>query len=256
MLAEELWQEISAKVGEELELEDYMIGAKYSYAIVSGERGKAIGTSYLPLEDISRGFSRKPRFSEVGSMLSSTNIFEKSLGVAILNAVSQYLLWHCGKYVNFDISYGNMVNELAALCRGNAKIVMVGNMGPVASRLRERSYDVTVLERNPRFRRDALADIFAPRVIPQADALIVTGTTLINDTLGYVLSLARRAKLIALVGPTASIYPTQQLRGITHIAALKIENIDKVAEIIRLGGGRWDFGKYAKEYIIHIAKSK
>ena len=209
------------------------------------------GTAYMPLEDIGRGHSRTPSISIVESMLSSLNIFEKSLVVAILNAVSQYLLWNMGKYKNFKITYENIIEKVADMCKG-CKAVVVGNMVPVVSRLKEMGIDVVVLERNPRFRGGAMADIFAPRIVPEAEVLIISGTTLINNSLDYILSLAERAKVIALVGPSSSVYPSDILGGVTHMAGLKIEDMEKVAEIIKLGGGRWDFSKYVREYIIQL----
>ena len=255
MLVEKLWSETISYIDEEIEIVDYAIGAKYSYAIVEGKHGRAMGTAYVPLEDIEKGHSRVPKISVVGSMLSSTNIFEKSLGVAVLNAVSQYLLWNMGKGKNFKITYENIIEKVAKMCKG-CKTVVVGNMVPVVSRLKEMGMDVVALERNPRFRAGALADIFAPRIVPEAEVLIVSGTTLVNDTLDYILSLAERARIMALVGPSGSVYPSDILEGITHIAGLKIEDMDKVAEIIKLGGGRWDFSKYAKEYIIQTFREK
>ena len=255
MLVEKLWSETISKVNEEIKIVDYAIGAKYSYAIVEGKHGRAMGAAYVPLEDIGKGHSRVPKISIVESMLSSTNIFEKSLGVAILNALSQYLLWNMGKSKNFKITYENIIEEVAGMCKG-CKTVVVGNMVPVVSRLKEMGVDVVSLERNPKFRAGAMADIFAPRIVPEAEALIITGTTLINDTLDYILSLAERARVVALVGPSGSVYPSDILEGITHIAGLKIEDMEKVAEIIKLGGGRWDFSKYAKEYIIQTFREK
>ena len=43
MLAEKLWSEIISSVEEEIEIADYAIGAKYSYAIVEGKYGRAMG---------------------------------------------------------------------------------------------------------------------------------------------------------------------------------------------------------------------
>jgi len=36
------------------------------------------------------------------------------------------------------------------------------------------------------------------------------------------------------------------------IASLKINNLEKAVEIIKCGGGRWDFTPYTKEYLIRL----
>ncbi len=255
MLLDELWKEISTLVPP-LKIVDYAIGVKYSYAVVKGEHGRAMGTSYFPVEDLTRGCSRVPQISSLGAMLSSTNIFEKSLGIAILNAISQYLLWNMNHWKKFELSYRNIVDEVARICKSGRKIVVIGNMVPLVSRLKEMGFEVTVLERNPRFRYGAIPDIFGPRIIPHADALIITGTTLLNDTLDSILHLGKNAKIRALIGPTAAVYPTPSLSSLTHIASLKIQDMDRVVETIKLGGGRWDFTPYAREYIIYGVKGK
>ena len=256
MLVDSLWDEIRRYLKEELRIVDYSVGVKYSYVIVEGEFGRAMGTAYFPLEDLTRGYSRVPKISILASMLSSTNIFERSLGTALLNSISQYLLWNSNHAEKLSINYGNIIEEIIQICKQNSKIAVIGNMVPLVSKLQEEGFKVLTFERNPRLRIRALPDSFAYRIIPEVDALIITGTTLINDTIDHLLALGRAAKIKALVGPTAAVYPGKALSSLTHIAALKIEDTKKVAEIIKLGGGRWDFAPYTKEYIIHIAKSK
>jgi len=249
MLLDELSSEVLALAPQDLEVEDYAIGAKYAYVIVKGSKGRAMGTSYFPMEDMTRGYSRVPSFDILTSMLSSLNIFERSLGIAFLNAISQYLLWNMGYYRNFELYDGNIVEDVARLSKGE-RIVVVGNMVPLVKKLEEKGFKVEVLERNPRFRYKALPDCMAPRIIPEADILIVTGTSMINDTIDNLISLGRNAKIRILVGPTAAVYPSILLNQFTHIASLKIEDLERVREIIKLGGGRWDFSPYAREYIV------
>ncbi len=249
MIVEEIWEEISKMVDEELLVRDFAVGVKYSYVIIEGKNGQAMGTAYMPSEDVTRGYSRIPNFDNIKPMLTSTNIMEKSLGMAFLNAVSQYLLWNMNMQKNLPINYSNITDFILDT---NPKNVVIGNMRPVVNRLAEFGVKTTVLERNPRMRYNALPDCFASRVLPAAETVVITGAVLVNDTVDYILSQLKNARHIILVGPTAGIYPARCLYGITHIASLRIENIEKSAKIIRLGGGRWDFSQYTTEYIITI----
>ncbi len=248
MLVEEVWEKISSLIDEEIIVEDFVVGAKYSYVIVKGKMGKAMGTAYMPSEDITRGYSRVPTLDNLKSMLTSTNILEKSLSVAFLNALSQYLLWNLNKVREFDISYGNITDFVSRKkCK---KTIIIGNMMPLVKILIKSGVEPVVFERNPRMRNNALPDCFESRFLPEAECVIISGATLVNDTIDFILSQLKKAIRVILVGPTAAIFPIKSIKNITHIASLKIENVGKVAKIIRLGGGRWDFSQYAKEYVI------
>ena len=251
MMIEIIWERINQIIDEELEIIDFVIGAKYSYAVIQGKMGEAMGTAYLPCEDITRGYSRIPKIDYLTSMLTSTNIGEKSLGVALMNAISQYLLWNRGDSKKFKVEYGNIVDLVQKFNPEPKNITIVGNMVPLIEKLKKSGFEPVVLERNPRMRFGALPDCFASRILPKTRYAIVTGATLVNDTIDFILSLLRNSEKTMLVGPTAAVYPIKDEK-ITHIASMRIMDIEKTAEIIRLGGGRWDFSKYAKEYIITI----
>lgn len=239
------------EVPEDIAVVDYAIGPKYSYVEVSGEEGTALGLSYLPSEDISRGFSRPPDLALMADFMRSTNIFERSIGMAMMNAISQYKMWNLGEIGTPTM--GNIVDRIPKWCADGAgrRIVVVGNMAPLVRNLPDDCV-VTVLERNPKMRFNALPDIYAPRVIPFADVLIISGAALLNDTIDHILSLAPSSATIMLVGPTAGLSPIY-LHGVVHyIAGMHVSNALKVKEIVKLGGGRWDFSEYCDEYVLAV----
>ena len=47
----------------------------------------------------------------------------------------------------------------------------------------------------------------ASDAVPKADLLVITGTTLINDTLEGLLEMRKPGAEIVMVGPTASMLP-------------------------------------------------
>ncbi len=230
-------------------IEDYMVGVKYSYAIVKGPKGRAMGVAYMPVEDLSRGFSRVPHPENIPDMISSLNMQEKSIAFATINAISQYVLWLEGH--GKDTKYENIVDYLPKCCpQGN--VVVIGNMVPLVKKLREKM-GVTVLERSPKLRFGALSDSLAPRVLPKATATIITGATLVNDSIDMLLQIAGGKKF--LVGPTAGIYPPWLRGKVDLVAGTKIKDIEAVREIIRRGGGRWDFAKHCEEYVFFLTDS-
>ncbi len=230
-------------VPKDLEISDYAIGPKYAYVEVSGEKGGALGLSYFPSEDVSRGFSRVPHLDEIPEFVRSLNIFEKALGVAMLNAVSQYLMWNLRRIKG--VRRGNITEIVPRFC-SPGRIVVVGNMVPLIKNL-PGDCEVFVLERNPRMRTNAYPDTMAPRIIPKADVLIISGAALVNDSIDSLLALSSKAAIRFLVGPTAGITPEITGGEFDYIAGLRVIDADRVKEIIKLGGGRWDFSNYCEE---------
>ncbi|MFH1143225.1 MAG: DUF364 domain-containing protein [Candidatus Eisenbacteria bacterium] len=92
-------------------------------------------------------------------------------------------------------------------------IVLVGHF-PFIDRLRAQARALTVLELLPR--EGDLPAAEAPRVIPAADVVAITATTLINHTLEGLLDLAR-GKPVILLGPTAPLTPALLAHGITAV---------------------------------------
>ncbi len=229
---------------ENLEITDYMIGLKYSYAIVQGPEGRAMGVAYMPAEDMTKGAATIPTLENLGKIIGSTNMQSKSLGIATINAISQYALWFTEH--NEKITYRNIVDYIPRCCP-QGKVVVIGNMVPLVKKLKE-SRDVVVLERSAHLRYNSLPDSLLTRVVNDAELLIITGATLINDSLDFILSIARGRKF--MVGPTAGVFPPWLSEKVDIIAGAKIENIGETIDIIKRGGGRWDFAAHCREYVI------
>jgi len=241
-------------IGDIPEIIECFVGLRYSCVVVKGRAGKSLGLALTPIEDI-QGVQVKPAYvpktESLLDLVASLNSLEKVLGIALLNALSAYLLHVIGYKGDIDIYKEGIFDVVTRMAK--EPIVVVGNMMPLVNRLKEVGIkDITVIERNPCIRCGvAFSDIAASRVIPTARTLIVTGATLVNDTIDHILNLATDKAKVILVGPTAALHPEPAFKmGIHAIASLKPMNIDAVIQIIKLGGNRWDFTKYCKEYVV------
>ncbi|WFO75538.1 hypothetical protein J4526_01175 [Desulfurococcaceae archaeon MEX13E-LK6-19] len=240
------------KFDKEIKVSDYVVGLKYSYVEINGVYGRSLGVAITPIEDIiglGVRIGNEPGEDNIVDLVSSLNPIEKTLGVALINALSNYLLWRIGFREDFVVYEDPIFSSITHLVE--EPIVVIGNMAPLVNELQNRGFtDITVLERNPCTRYNCYPDTMAPRIIPKARTLIITGATLVNDTIDYILDLGSQAKKI-LIGPTANIYPKPLLdKGVNAILSMYPIDIDKVKKTIRLGGGRWSFYKYCKEYLI------
>ena len=245
---------------DDVEIVDWLIGVKYSISIAMRRGITEAGIAIVPLEDVyGMDMVKKPPLKEnLVDMVSSFNILEKSLGVSALNALSQYLLWVKGYVKDYKVEYKKSLLDIVddIVSRRDDLIVVVGNMVPLVRKLEEKGYHVLVFERNPTLRlKGGLPDCLEYRMLKEADIVIVTGATLVNDTVDLVLDVTRKAYTRILVGPTASIYPELFLkRGFTFIAGTRIIDPYKAIDIIRLGGGRWDLDPLFRSYIVYSNK--
>ncbi len=244
---------------ESLGIDDYLVGLRYSIGVIGGGKGHEAGIAITPAEDVLGMPMARPilRPEDLLERVSSMNIIEKSLGIALLNAISQYILWDMEYIEDYHVEQDKGLIDLvleAIKDHGGEKIVVVGNMVPLVKKIREQNFEPIVLERNPAYRgRQCLPDSSGYRALLNADIVIITGATLVNDTIDIVLRLAEKAHTKILAGPTAAVYPEPFLkRGITHIASTKIIDIRKAYDIIKHGGGRWDLDEYLEDYIVII----
>jgi len=184
--------------------------------------------------------------------VSSIDPVLKSLGTALLNALSNYLLWDAKYKVGFTLHTGTeIIDLLTSLVK--EPVLVVGNMAPLVRRLKEMNIsEVKVLERNPL----ALGGVSLPdpaiyRLVPKKGTLIVTGATLVNDTIDMVLVMAiENGYKVILVDPTAGVHPKPLFeKGIYAVALMHPINVEEVIKIIKLGGGRWSFSRYCRHYL-------
>lgn len=78
--------------------------------------------------------------------------------------------------------------------------------------------------------------------MPLADVLVITGTTLVNDTLGELVALARPSARIVVVGPTVTMIPDAFFeRGCHILGGVRVTQPDAFLDIIAEGGSGYHF---------------
>ncbi len=183
---------------------------------------------------------------KIAELSKSWDLSEAVVGVAALNALSQLAIERSGeKYI---ITEGDLIDHVKI--RKDDTVVLVGNIHPFVPKIKEKTEKFFILEKNPRLREpNVLPDVAAEEVLPYADIVIITGTTLANGTIDRLLELSKDAREIGLVGPTASVFPDPLFKhGVTLIGGIKVTAGEKIMQIISEGGGTPNF-KAACKYI-------
>jgi uncharacterized protein len=120
---------------------------------------------------------------------------------------------------------------LLTLGRGK-KVAVIGHF-PFVDALRKACATCWVLEKRPKPGDVEASE--APNILPQADVVAVTGTTLLNGTLAGLLNSCRPDAVVVMVGPTTPYAPSLFTCGIDILAGCDVVNSDAALAGIRGG---------------------
>jgi uncharacterized protein (DUF4213/DUF364 family) len=160
---------------------------------------------------------------KLAELARSTELLEASIGVAAINSL-----------LEIDDSLAAQLNASEVLMsRGRGKnIALVGHF-PFINQLRSVAGQLWVIEQHPledEFPSEAAADL-----IPQADVVAITSSSLINHTLDGLLSLCSSEATVMLLGPTTPLSPILFNHGVTIISGAIV--VDEAAVLRTVGQG-------------------
>lgn len=160
---------------------------------------------------------------ELVNMINSSSQTEASIALAAINALLPG--------INTPKNDLNATDYL--LNQGREKsIALIGHF-PFVDEMRPLVKNLWVLELNPRD-GDLPADS-APLIIPQADFLAITATTLINQTFEQLVSLCREDATVIMLGPTTPLSPVLFANGVDILSGTEI--LDPAAVMLGIAQG-------------------
>lgn len=183
------------------------------------------------------------------------NALRKTLAIAMLNALST-ACWAKEQPKNYVLQTGKDAFDEAELPKAG-KSVVIGALVPILRRLIKKNCDFKVLEMDAATLKGKELEHYAPaedaaKYVPEADLLVITGVTLLNDTLPGLLEMVKPGAEIIVTGPTASGLPEAFFaRGVSVLGGVLVTKPDEVLDIISEGGSGYHFfGKSAERLII------
>ena len=114
----------------------------------------------------------------------------------------------------------------------NSQVALIGHF-PFVSKLKDQVKKLWVLELNPK--GDDLPASAAPEIIPQADILAITATTLINHTFEEIFNFRKPGAKVLLLGPSTPLSPVLFENGIDVLSGSIVEDPDSVLRLVRQG---------------------
>ncbi len=173
------------------------------------------------------------------------NPLKKAMGIAVLNALSM-TCWKQQAPTRYSIKTGvDAIDEVTI--PEEAYVVVVGAIVPVLKALKRRGKPFGILELDSTVLKADEMPYYIPPAraaekVLQADLLIITGTTLINDTLEGFLEQRKPGAEVVVVGPTASGLPDAFFRrGVNVLGGVMVTDPDRVLDLIAEGGSGYHF---------------
>ena len=179
----------------------------------------------------------------------------RGVGIATVNALAD-LCWERRPHPLVELQRGTDAFDANSF-RPDDRTVVVGAFVPFLKELKRRKQPFLVLEKDPDTLKTEEMPFFRPAemaraVVPEADVLLITGTTLLNDTLEELLSWARPEARVTVVGPTVGLLPDAFLRrGADILGGVKITQPDEFLDLLAEGGSGYHFfGRVAEKVVL------
>jgi uncharacterized protein (DUF4213/DUF364 family) len=176
-----------------------------------------------PVRDVGKLERKRPQ--ELATWARSDNALEASLGVAAINSL-------------IEPDHRRLVeaNALQLLVeRGRDRNVALIGHFPFIPDLREAARDLWVIEQDPA--EDEHPASAAADLLPKADVVAITGSTLINHTLEALLSRCRPRAFVMILGPSTPLSPILFDHGVSALSGIQVDDEESVLRTIRQGAG-------------------
>ncbi len=161
---------------------------------------------------------------ELAQWALSDDILEASVGMAAINSL-----------LDIDESKARTCNGTDVLIEKgyNKNVAIIGHF-PFVTKLQPLFKNLWVLELCPQpgdYPAEAADDL-----IPQADVVAITGTTLINHTMDHLLALPKIGATVTILGPSSPLSSVLYQYGVNYISGLKVIDENYVIQAITQGG--------------------
>jgi uncharacterized protein (DUF4213/DUF364 family) len=161
------------------------------------------------------GGLHKKTARELAEYALSDNLLEASIGLAAINSL-----------IDLDDRQATEINAVDVLveqARGK-KVALIGHF-PFIPKLKPAVGKLWVLEQHPaegEYPSEAAAEL-----LPQADVVAITSSTLINHTLEKLLETCRPEAMVMMIGPSTPLSPVLFNHGVSILSGSRV--VDETA---------------------------
>jgi len=180
-----------------------------------------------------------------------------SLRIAVMNALSSQILSRSDYTIMENVDPVDLLD-----LDSPGTITIVGSFQSYIRKICRTKNKLYVLELNESAIADEHKQYFVPandfnRVLPESDIIIITGLTLVNNTIEGLLSAAPPRARVIVTGPSSSIIPDILFKsGVNMIGATRITDPELLFRVVSEGGGGYHLFQYCAQKICIINESK
>lgn len=184
----------------------------------------------------------------------------RALAIATLNALTETLWQRDGAPAGCTLAFGDAFQSVRYSFAD--EVVLIGAFVPYMRALRKAAQSFKVLEKDPSTLKPDEMQYYVPAeqaalVLPQADVLITTGTTLTNQTLESLLSMLKPSAEVAVIGPSAPLLVKSfAQRGVTIIGGTRVTEPNTLLDLLAEGASGYHFFERCVERVTLIIDRK
>jgi len=160
---------------------------------------------------------------QLAELARSYRPMEAGIGIASINALLP---------VESELLIERNAEEVITHYGVDKRVALIGHF-PFIPRLRERVGTLWVTEQQPQGKD--LPAATAAKIVPRAEVIAVTGTTLINHTFEELMALCRPEAKVLLLGPSTPLSPILFAYGVHLLSGSIVEDIDAVLQAVSQG---------------------
>jgi len=160
---------------------------------------------------------------ELAEYARSANLLEASIGVAAINS-----LIDVNELQVIEVNAGDVLMQQGR----DKQVALVGHF-PFIPQLRASAGELWVIEQQPA--ADEYPPEAAANLIPRAEVVAITASTLINHTLDGLLALCDPQALVMVLGPSTPLSPVLFDRGVSLLSGAQV--VDEAAALRTLCQG-------------------
>jgi len=210
---------------------DIYIGANWVLALVShadGTQGAGVASTPKQIAPDSRFQIGHYRLNENAQMMAqltrSLDMTTAAVGLATINALNQI-----DTYTTDDAA-----DWLSAQGVGRS-VAIFGRFPFIDDELRPYAKQVWVFEQQPR--ADELDETAIKTIVPQADLVAITGSSVINHSIDLILPHAQPGSTVVLLGPSTPLSTKLFDCGIDVLFGVRVVDVQRVIDSVIAGEG-------------------
>jgi len=170
----------------------------------------SIGVTYVLRKETDQSCMAFPQAGSLAGMsageiagwaLQGKNVIMVAMGLAVLNSVAEF------DKLEQDSNAQSADAVFSVEIKPADNIGVVGHIGPVISKLKEKKQQLFIFERGENATGRVYPESAQPEILPGCQVVFITGSSLINRTLENVLNYCANAREVVMVGSSTPLYP-------------------------------------------------